>query len=213
MPPKTPIWKSIGRKTNRTNLLPWRWKTCKKKDKIGGDENPRVSRGLGVKEKREGMGIYCGKGRRSEIFQTPFLRRQDLDWQQPLSKRAASRGSHHRPVVCLSFPFFLPLLLPTYLHTSPLLLSLPSPSLRYSYIPPIIYCASLSPIHLFFSLSLFLPSLNFVDTATNTARAGIQDLSEFLSPSHIPHPFPPWPFHTNPLRLTRALSAPLVFLL
>jgi hypothetical protein len=77
-------------------------------------------------------------------FQTQFLRRQDLDWRQPLSKMGRSRGSHRQPLVCLSFPFFL---IPPHLPSSPRLRPLsPHPSLPYFYpISPSTFPVSLPP--------------------------------------------------------------------
>ncbi len=120
MPPKTPIWKSIGRSRNRSRLLPWH---SKKKRENRGNNMARESSGLTLKEKREEgrklveeMIILIAGERRSEIFQTQFLRRQDLDWRQPLSKMGRSRGSHRQPA-CVPFFPFLPY--PPHLPPSP----------------------------------------------------------------------------------------------
>ena len=165
---KTPIWKSIGRSTNRTKLLPRRRKKEEKKTKkIGGNEIPRESRGLTLKEERiEGKGkgqkkrYYYRKGRGSEIFQTPFLRRQDPDWQQPLSKWTRSRGcSHHRPVACLSFPFFLSPPHPHFPSPPPQYLS-PLTLAPLFYIP-LLSTVRLSPAPLIFFGVYFLLSLKF----------------------------------------------------
>jgi len=44
-------------------MLPWGFKGNKKRDKIGGNENPRESRGLTLKEKRkEGLQKREGNG-------------------------------------------------------------------------------------------------------------------------------------------------------
>jgi len=55
MPPKTPIWKSIGRNTNRTNLLPWVENTQKKGKNRGKRESERVKR-IGHEREEKGMG-------------------------------------------------------------------------------------------------------------------------------------------------------------
>jgi len=172
-------------------------------------------KGKGIKknERKRDIIIERGKGRRSEIFQTPFLRRQDLDWQQPLSKWTRSRGVFTSSSGCVPFFPFLPLS-----SSSSLTLPFPSKSLfphpratiLYS---PAVHRASLPQTPYCFFLFISFSRLNFIDMVTNTA-SGIQDLSDsfchLFPPFFSRHYITPWPFHTSPLRLTRVLLVLLV---
>jgi hypothetical protein len=145
------------------------------------------------------MIILIAGGRRSEIFQTQFLRRQDLDWRQPLSKWAAHGGRIVNPLVCLSFPFFL---IPPHLPPSPRLRPLsPHP---LSLISTLV-CFSILRLS---SPSLSLPFKKKIRRGYNkTTLSGIH--SHRSEQASIPSP---WPFHTSPPRPIRALSALLVSL-
>ena len=154
---KTPIWKSIGRSTNRTKLLPRRRKKEEKKiKKIGGNEIPRESRGLTLKEERiEGKGkgqkkrekrdIIIERGVDQRSFKLRSCGAKILTGNNRFQNGLAHGGVHiidrlraflslsSSPLLILTFPLL------------PLNISLPSPSRHYSIFPCYPPCVSPPP--------------------------------------------------------------------
>jgi hypothetical protein len=130
MPPKTPIWKSIGRSRNRSKAASL---ASEKKRENRGNNMARESNVLTLKEERkegselveEMIILIAGEGDQRS-FKLSSCGAKILTGDNRFQKWAAHGGRIVNPLVCLSFPFFLILLTCPHLPTSarfPLILS------------------------------------------------------------------------------------------